>query len=112
VGRRKGIVLRKHVDFMVVGVCKLDVILYGAHSLKEKRQILRKVKDLIFRRFKVLVSEVGSLDLWQRTELGFALVGNSSAVITSAADKIVDCVNSYVIGDIVNKDFEIINFGS
>ena len=59
---------------MRVGILHGDLMITGAQSLKEKRRVLRSLKDRLAARFNVSVSEVGSQDLWQRAELGVACV--------------------------------------
>lgn len=95
---------------MIVGICKLDIILSGHHSLKEKRVTIRKIKDSVLSNFKIQISEVGHNDLWQRTELGFAVVGNSKQVINSLIDKIIDHVERKCGGYISGRKYEFINF--
>jgi uncharacterized protein YlxP (DUF503 family) len=80
---------------MVVGVLRLRMLVRGAHSLKDKRRVLKSLKDRLGNRFNVSVAEVGELDHHQCFELGVAAVGNdrrylngllSSVVKAAAAD--------------------------
>ena len=95
---------------MIVGVCKIDVILGAHNSLKEKRKVLRKIKDSTFSKFKVPVSEVGHQDLWQRAELGFAVVGNDKQDLNSIIDKMADYIFDLSAGQIVDRKYEFIYF--
>lgn len=95
---------------MIVGICKIDIVLNGHRSLKEKRQVLRRIKDSVFNRFKIPVSEVGSHDLWQRAELGFAITGNDKQGINSLMDKIVDRIFDLSAGHIVDKKYEFVHY--
>lgn len=55
---------------MTIGVYVLEIHLQDAHSLKEKRQVLRRMKDRFRSRFNVSVAESAEhADLWQRGEL-------------------------------------------
>ena len=58
---------------MVVGLLTVEFHVPGSHSLKEKRMVLRRVKDRL-KKFNVAVSEVEHQDLWQRAALGVAIV--------------------------------------
>ena len=49
-----------------------------AQSLKQKRAIVRGLRDRLLSRFDCAASEVGSQDLWQRAELGMAIVSLES----------------------------------
>ena len=57
-----------------VGYSVFDIHIQNVHSLKEKRFVLRSVKDRIARKFNVAVSETGHQDKWQRCELSVATV--------------------------------------
>ena len=80
---------------MLVGVCTIDLHLPGSGSLKEKRFILRSLKDRIKKKFNVSISEVGHHDLWQRSLLGVAVVSNDSRF----ADKVLSKVVDYIRGE-------------
>ena len=78
---------------MTVGLARLTLFLSEAHSLKEKRMVLRRVKDLVREKFNVSIAEVGAAnDLWQRAVLGIAAVGNDARFVESALDEVVGFV--------------------
>ena len=55
---------------MTIGVYSFEMHLPGARSLKDKRQVLRRLKDRLRARFNVSVAEIdGDSDLWQRAGL-------------------------------------------
>lgn len=58
---------------MFVGALKLDLQILESRSLKEKRMVLRRIKDRVRERLGLVVSEVGNHELWQRAELGIAV---------------------------------------
>ena len=51
-----------------------ELHLPGCQSLKDKRTILKSLKDRMHNRFNVSVAETGHQDLWQRAELTAAVV--------------------------------------
>ena len=59
-----------------MGVTTWELHLEGCHSLKDKRHILRSVKDRLRQRFNVSVAETDHNDLWQRAELTVCIVSN------------------------------------
>jgi hypothetical protein len=63
---------------MVVGLLTVELHVPGARSLKEKRSVLRRLKDRL-RKFNVAVSEVEHHDLWQRAALAVVTVGTDQA---------------------------------
>jgi len=49
-----------------IGVLTLELRLDGSHSLKDKRQVVKSLKDRLRHRFNVAVAEIDYQDLWQR----------------------------------------------
>lgn len=98
---------------MVVGICHLDLRLREGRSLKAKRKILRSLIDRTRERFNAAVAEVGGNDLWQRAEIGVAVVGNDARHVQSMLDTIVRFVASSVVpGEVVRRDVEVIHAGA
>lgn len=95
---------------MIVGVCKLGLRFRGVQSLKEKRQMLRKIKDRTASRFHVTIAEVGDNDLWQRTELGFAIVGNGSVDVAALVDKVLRFIEEIEPHEVLHCEKEILCF--
>ena len=59
---------------MVVGIVRIELHIPAARSLKDKRQVVRGLKDRIRERIAAAVAEVDHHDLWQRAALGVAVV--------------------------------------
>lgn len=77
---------------MYVGIAKLSLVIGDSHSLKEKRMVLRRIKDRVRERIGVMVNEVGEpevLDHWQRAELGVAVVSGERAKALELIDSVV-----------------------
>lgn len=66
---------------MVVGIVRIELHLPGARSLKDKRQIVRSLKERIRDRLHASVAEVEHQDLWQRAALGVAVVSGDGAQV-------------------------------
>ena len=79
---------------MTVGVLKLDLAIYESQSLKDKRRVLKGLKDRLAARNNVSVAEVAHEDSWQRAVLGVAMVANDPTYVHSCLDRIVDFVRS------------------
>ncbi len=71
----------------VVGLLTLEIVVPHAQSLKEKRQVVRSVKDRLRNRFHLSVAETDHLDSWQRAQLSAVAVGSDFAVVDSALRK-------------------------
>jgi uncharacterized protein YlxP (DUF503 family) len=63
---------------VVVGLLSVELHVPGAQSLKDKRVVLRRVKDRL-KKFNVAVSEVEHHDLWQRAGLAVVTVSTDQA---------------------------------
>jgi len=57
-----------------VGVVRVELHVPGSRSLKDKRAVLRSLKERIRARTQAAVAEVDHHDLWQRGALGVAVV--------------------------------------
>ena len=77
---------------MFVGVLRLTLHLPEPGSLKSKRHLVRSAIDRVRARFNVSIAEVAENDLWQRSVLGVAAVGNDQAFVNEALDKVADFV--------------------
>ncbi|MHC4470744.1 MAG: DUF503 domain-containing protein [Planctomycetota bacterium] len=78
---------------MIVGVLKVSLLLRESHSLKDKRRVVRSIKDRVRARTNAAIAEVDSQDLWQRADLGAVTVsGSRSRAETVLKDvlKIID----------------------
>ena len=62
-----------------IGVLTLEIVLQDAHSLKDKRRVVKSLKERLRGKFNVAVAEIDYQDLWQR-----ALV----AAVTVSADRV------------------------
>lgn len=77
---------------MVVGSISWQLSLPGCGSLKEKRTVVRSLKDRIRNRFNVSVAETDHQDIWTRAELSVALVATDGRFADSVLDKVDDFV--------------------
>ena len=63
---------------MVVALLSVELHIPHSQSLKDKRMVLRRVKDRL-QKFNVAVAEVEHQDLWQRAGLGIVAVSTTAA---------------------------------
>lgn len=61
---------------MEIAVLTIDIHLPEAHSLKEKREVVRQLKDRLRARFNVAVAEVAENELWQRAQIAVVTVSS------------------------------------
>jgi uncharacterized protein YlxP (DUF503 family) len=94
---------------MTVGIARLTLFLPAAHSLKEKRMVLRRVKDRARQKFNLAIAEVGENDLWQRALLGVAVLGSGRRFVESALDEVVRFVRAEVEVTNVERELQTLN---
>jgi uncharacterized protein YlxP (DUF503 family) len=69
-----------------------EFIIPNAHSLKEKRAVLKSMLTRSKQKFNVSAAEVDHQNVWQRTRIAFAIVSSSKEM----ADKEMDQVLQYL----------------
>jgi uncharacterized protein YlxP (DUF503 family) len=66
------------LSFIVpIAYLTLELRIEGAHSLKDKRQAVRSLKDRLRNSFNVSVAEIEATDLWQRATIGVVSISDS-----------------------------------
>lgn len=65
----------------VIGLLTLEIFLPDAQSLKDKRMVIRRIKDRLRARFNVAVSEVDHQELWQRSQVSVVSVGPDESYV-------------------------------
>ena len=74
---------------MTVGLLTLELHIPDAQSLKDKRQIVRSLKDKLRGHFNVAVSELGYQDTWQRSVVGVVTLSNEQQHVEEALQKVL-----------------------
>jgi uncharacterized protein len=62
---------------MPVAFLTLEIRIEAAHSLKDKRQVVRSMKDRLRNSFNISVAEIEVTDLWQRATIGVVSISDS-----------------------------------
>ncbi len=89
----------------VVGLLSLELHLPGAQSLKDKRMVLRSVKDRL-RKLNVAVAEIGHLEQWQRSGLAIVAVGLEQGVVERSLENAIEEVERKDAGIVIKTDLE------
>ncbi len=96
---------------MVVGVCRVTLMVPESHSLKEKRMVLRRIKDRVTNKFNCAIAEVGDGDEWQSAEIGFAVVSNEYGFTQSMVHKILNFIEDLAVAKVVNDEQDFVHYG-
>ncbi len=89
---------------MVVGVISWELHLNGCGSLKEKRAILRSLKDRLRVRHNVSVAETDHQNAWQRAELSVVVVSSDRRLAQSVLSRVDALVASDARVRIIDDD--------
>ena len=77
---------------MIIGVISWELEIIGAHSLKEKRSVVKGLKDRLHDRFNVSAAETAHQDLWQRAEISACVMASDRKVAESVLQQADDLV--------------------
>lgn len=92
---------------MIVGTCEIELIIYEANSLKEKRHVIKSIIERIKSRFNASAAEVDYNDLWNRSVIGVAVVSNKKSLCESMILKIIDFIDNDERVEIINRYMEV-----
>jgi uncharacterized protein YlxP (DUF503 family) len=90
---------------MPVGVLTLEIQIPWAHSLKDKRAVVQKIRDRVRSRFNVAVAELDHQDLWQQATIGVAAISGSKPLLEQVLRRVL-AESEKVLGSDV-QDFSI-----
>jgi uncharacterized protein YlxP (DUF503 family) len=92
---------------VVVALLSLELHVAGARSLKDKRMVLRAVKDRL-KKHNVSVAELAHQDLWQRAELGVVTIAASEALAERELAAVVDEIERAEPGVVSRQEIEFL----
>jgi len=92
---------------MVIGVLHMQLAIRDANSLKDKRRVLKSLRDRIRNEFNVSISEVDGQDLRQSATLAVALVTGRSTFADQVLAKVVTRVRRTPGAELVHYETEI-----
>ncbi len=93
---------------VTVRVVTFRLTIPDARSLKEKRMVLRSLKDRMRTRFNVSVAETGLQDTWDRAQLSVAFLtpdGASADRTAEHLDRFLDESGRAIITDVTTETF-------
>jgi uncharacterized protein len=92
----------------VIALLTLDIEIPHAQSLKDKRMIVRRVKDRLRSKFNVAVAEVDHQELWQRSQLSVVTVGPDEAYLNQMLQHALEETEQAVPECTVQGNIEIV----
>jgi uncharacterized protein YlxP (DUF503 family) len=93
---------------MNVGILQIALLVRSAHSLKEKRRVVKSLKDRLRQAFNISVAEVGSQDAWQSADLGVAMVGTDAKFVNQVLSQVMNHIEAERDVEVVDSQMEIL----
>ena len=93
---------------MIVGILELKVSVFDAMCLKDKRRVIKSLKDRIANRFNVSVAEVDYTDSIRTSMLGVAMVANERRFVESVLYKVVEFVRGNPLLSLIDYNVEMV----
>ena len=78
---------------MPIAFLSVEVRIEAAQSLKDKRQVLRSLKDGLRAHFNVSVAELDPSDLWQRATVGVVAISASKDYLRGLMENVERSAN-------------------
>jgi uncharacterized protein YlxP (DUF503 family) len=91
---------------------RLSLEVPGARSLKDKRQVVKSLKERVRARLGVSIAEVGHHDKLQRATLGVAVVAVSAAACEELLGKVTAMASSHAHAVLADRASEIVSYGA
>ena len=92
---------------MLVALMRLDLRIPGAHSLKQKRHVVKSLIAAVRSKFNVSVAEVDHQDLWHRTTLAVAATGAESYHVRSVMQRVERFVEAWGEVEVIGADLTV-----
>lgn len=93
---------------MHIGALTVVLYLHDAASLKEKRQVLKRLIETTRQRFNVSIAEVDDLDKWRRATVGVVCVSNDAGFANRVLDKVLDYLEADPRVEVGQVDLEML----
>ena len=92
---------------MIVGTLRVRLLLRQARSLKDKRQVVKSIKDRLRNAFNVSVAEVEAQEHRQLVVLGVAMVSNEAGHVRGALEQVVSALRAHPVAEFLDHEIEV-----
>lgn len=93
---------------MTIGVLYLDLLIPGARSLKDKRRVLKSLKDRLRARFNCSVAETAWHDAWQRARITVCVVSHEARHANEQVNEIAAWVERNAEAELADYQVEML----
>jgi uncharacterized protein len=102
---RYALITMSKISYQIASLL-VHVHIPDSQSLKDKRMVLRSLKDKVRAKFNVSVSELDGENKWQTAALGFAFVGNDRRHLESCLQSVLSFIETFPEIQICNSQVE------
>ncbi len=96
---------------MKVLVSKIELRIPQASSLKDKRSVVRGLKDRIWSKFRASISEIDQQNTAREAVLGLVYVSNDKLLLESVMNKIINLVETSYPGLLHTYEYTVEYYG-
>jgi hypothetical protein len=96
---------------MPVGLLTLEIHISEAQSLKDKRHVLRSLKDRLRAHFNVAVSELDHQEVWQRSRVGVVTISGDAKHLEESVQAIASESERILGRDLVSSQIDYFEDG-
>ena len=96
---------------MPIAKLTVEITIAHAQSLKDRRQVVRSLKDHLRHNFNVSVAELDDAALWNRATLGVVAISSSSDYLNGQMREVDDAISRLCVGlgaEIVDSWVEVL----
>ena len=93
---------------MVIGVLTTRLAIYESRSLKDKRRVVKSIKDRIRHKFNVSIAETDALDARQSAVITAAIVSNDGQFAEKSMQQVLNHIAAHRGASVVDYDIEML----
>ena len=92
---------------MYVSCCSIKFFLHGNRSLKEKRRIVRSLKDRLKNNFNISIAEIGDQNIWQSLHMGIVAVNSDPKYLEGQTRILMNTIEKMHLAEITDCQTKI-----
>ena len=92
---------------MKILILRVTIIIHGAVSLKDKRRVIRAIKDRIWSKFRASISEIAEHDVKQKAVLGIVYISNEKNLLERIMNKMINLIDESFPGMLGDYEYTV-----
>jgi len=91
-----------------IGILQFSMTIGWSRSLKDKRSVIKGLKDRLRNKYNVSVAEIDNQDDIRLATLGVVMAGSDSRYLNGALDRILNLLEGHPDGELVEHQIELL----